>query len=143
MNSKTFFYEFGRVLYKIDGFYAEYAKNSGVKENLLWILYALNDNKVHSQKEICETWDLPRSTVNTIMKELESDSYVELVQIKGQKRELEVKLTQKGKDYASSLLAELYEIERKTFNELLSKDVIDKMIEVLNGLRKNLAVDHE
>ena len=143
MNSKTFFYEFGRVLYKIDGFYADYAKNSGVKENLLWILYALNDDRVHSQKEICNTWDLPRSTVNTIMKELENDSYVELVQIKGQKRELEVKLTQKGKDYAYSLLSELYEIERKVFNELLSKDVIDKMLEVLNGLNKNLEIVHE
>ncbi|MCQ2799755.1 MAG: MarR family transcriptional regulator, partial [Bacilli bacterium] len=71
------------------------------------------------------------------------DSYVELVQIKGQKRELEVKLTQKGKDYASSLLTELYEIERKTFSELSNKDVIEKMVEVLNGLNKNLEVGHE
>ena len=100
MNSKLFFYEFGKMIYRIDGFYREFAKRLDVKENLLWILYALNDGNMHSQKEICDNWDLPRSTVNTIMKELESDGYIELIQIKGEKRELQVKLTETGKNYS-------------------------------------------
>ena len=95
MDCRKSFYEFGRALYKIDGFYAEYAKTSGVKENLLWVLYALNDGNKHSQKEICESWDLPRTTVNTIVKELEEEGYVVLSQIKGEKRELELALTEK------------------------------------------------
>ena len=104
MDSKSFFYEFGKLIYKVDGFYREFAKNLDVKENLLWILYALNDDKEHSQKEICDNWDLPRSTVNTIMKELEADGYVKLLQIKGEKRELLVKLTDSGKEYSKVLL---------------------------------------
>ncbi len=138
MNSKLFFYEFGKMIYRIDGFYAEYAKKSDVKENLLWILYALNDGKLHSQKEICDSWDLPRSTVNTIMKELENDGYVELLQIKGEKRELQIRLTKEGVNYSSNLLKDLYEIERKTFDELNNKDVIEKMEEVLKGLYKHI-----
>lgn len=140
MDSKMFFYEFGKILYKIDGLYAEYARSSGVKENLLWILYALNDGKLHSQKEICETWDLPRSTVNTIMKELESDGHVELTQIKGEKRELHVILTKKGLDYASNLLSGLYEIERKTYDELPSDDVLNTMRDIHEILNKNFEV---
>lgn len=140
MDSKMFFYEFGKILYKIDGLYAEYARSSGVKENLLWILYALNDGKLHSQKEICETWDLPRSTVNTIMKELESDGYVELTQIKGEKRELHVILAKKGLDYASNLLSGLYEIERKTYAELPSDDVLNTMRDIHEILNKNFEV---
>lgn len=140
MDSKMFFYEFGKILYKIDGLYAEYANSSGVKENLLWIIYALNDGKLHSQKEICETWDLPRSTVNTIMKELESDGYVELTQIKGEKRELHVILTKKGLDYASNLLSGLYEIERKTYAELPSDDVLNAMRDIHEILNKNFEV---
>ncbi|MCQ2797222.1 MAG: MarR family winged helix-turn-helix transcriptional regulator [Bacilli bacterium] len=140
MDSKMFFYEFGKILYKIDGLYAEYARSSGVKENLLWILYALNDGKLHSQKEICETWDLPRSTVNTIMKELESDGYVELTQIKGEKRELHVILTKRGLDYASNLLSGLYEIERKTYAELPSDDVLNTMRDIHEILNKNFEV---
>ena len=135
MDCKKSFYEFGRALYKIDGFYAEYAKTSGVKENLLWVLYALNDGNKHSQKEICESWDLPRTTVNTIVKELEEEGYVVLSQIKGEKRELELALTEKGKAYAESLLSELYEIESKAFGLLKELDLANKMSLLLSQLQ--------
>ena len=135
MDCRKSFYEFGRALYKIDGFYAEYAKTSGVKENLLWVLYALNDGNKHSQKEICESWDLPRTTVNTIVKELEEEGYVVLSQIKGEKRELELALTEKGKAYAESLLSELYEIESKAFGLLKELDLANKMSLLLNELK--------
>ena len=55
MNSREFFYKFGVSLYKIDMYYSEYAKKSEIKENEMWILYALNDMKEHSQKEISKT----------------------------------------------------------------------------------------
>jgi len=138
MNSKLFFYEFGKMIYRIDGFYRVFAKRLDVKENLLWILYALNDGNMHSQKEICDNWDLPRSTVNTIMKELESDGYIELIQIKGEKRELQVKLTEAGKNYSSILLKDLYEIERKTYEKIKNSDVLKKMEDVLDGLYEEL-----
>ena len=134
MDSRKFFYELGKSVYKLDGFYSEYAKKFDVKENLLWILYALNDRKEHSQKEICDNWALPRTTVNTIMKELENNDYVELSQIKGEKRELKVNLTEKGKNYADNLLKELYNIEKQVF-EIINNG---KIIEELNTITENL-----
>ena len=135
MNSRIFFYEFGKLIYSIDGFYAEYAKEKSVKPNLLWILYALNDGQEHSQKEICDTWDLPRTTINTIIKELEADGYVFLSQIIGEKRELSVKLTDEGKKYASSMLKELYEIEEKVYESIKNGGLLNKRLnELLNGL---------
>ena len=134
MNSRTFFYELGKSLYGIDGFYAEYAKKFDVKENLLWILYALNDGEKHSQKEICDSWDLPRSTVNTIMKELEVGGYVFFSQIKGEKRELNVTLTETGKKYAEELLGELYEIEKRVFELFKTSDLLSE----LQRIRKEL-----
>lgn len=135
MNSRIFFYEFGKLIYNIDGFYAEYAKEKSVKPNLLWILYALNDGQEHSQKEICDTWDLPRTTINTIIKELEADGYVFLSQIIGEKRELSVKLTDEGKKYASSMLQELYEIEEKVYESIKNGGLLNKRLnELLNGL---------
>lgn len=138
MNSKNFFYEFGRLLYQIDGFYGEFAKESGVKENLLWIMYALNDGKEHSQKEVCENWGLARSTVNTIMKELERDKYVTLSQIKGEKRELQVKLTNSGKEYSDNLLKNLYAIEKQVFDCLKNKtqSITESLKEILSTLYK-------
>lgn len=139
MDSKTFFYEFGKLVYRIDGFYAEYAKRSGVKSNLLWVLYALNDGNEHSQKEICDSWDLPRTTVNTIVKELEEEGYVSLKQIKGEKRELSLSLTEKGKEYADGILKDLYVIERNAYKKLKDSDVLNKMEEALDTLNKEKA----
>ena len=139
MNSKQFFYEFGRALYKIDGFYAAYAKDSGVKENLLWVLYALNDGNAHSQKEICESWDLPRTTVNTIVKELEEEGHVTLTQIKGEKRELNLVLTVKGKAYADHLLTNIYQMESEVFNELGDMELVTKLNQLLHALQAKKA----
>ncbi len=137
MNSKDFFYQFGRLLYQIDGFYSDFAKDYGVKENLLWILYALNDDKDHSQKEVCENWGLPRSTVNTIMKELERDKYITLSQIKGEKRELQVRLTDSGQEYADKLLKNLYAIEKEVFENLeYNTNLIKSLEEILTKLYK-------
>ena len=136
MTSKEYFYEFGKLIYKVDGFYAEYAKKFDVKENLLWILYALNDGKDHSQKEICDSWDIPRSTVNTITKELEGEGYVTLSQIKGEKRELRLKLTDEGKEYAESLLSELYEIEAIVFEKFKPRTMLYDLKEIEEELNK-------
>ena len=136
MDSKQFFYDFGKCLYSIDGFYAEYAKESNVKENLLWILYALNDGEEHSQKEISDSWDLPRTTINTIIKDLEVDGFVELVQIKGEKRELNVKLTKSGKKYADKLLSELYEIEKQVFEKINCDSILAQMNDLLKRLNE-------
>lgn len=121
MYSKEFFARLGKAIYNIDFIYDEYAKRSNVKSNLLWILYALNDKQPHSQKEICKNWALPRSTVNTIIKEMEQDSIVELKQIKGEKRELYIILTKKGHEYADNLLKELYAYESKVYDKIKEK----------------------
>ncbi|MBR6288665.1 MAG: MarR family transcriptional regulator [Acholeplasmatales bacterium] len=89
--SKEFFYRFGKLIYKIDYFYAEVAKKSGVKPNLMWILYALNDGESHSQKEISISWDIPITTINTIVKKLNDDGYVDLIHIPGKRRDIKTK----------------------------------------------------
>ena len=89
--SKEFFYRFGKLIYQIDYFYAEVAKKSGVKPNLMWILYALNDGESHSQKEISISWDIPITTINTIVKELNDDGYVDLIHIPGKRRDIKTK----------------------------------------------------
>lgn len=134
MNSKEYFYELGKLLYKIDNFYDEYAKVSKVKNKLLWVLYALNDGNIHSQKEISSSWLLPRTTVNTIIKELKEEGYVELKQIKGEKRELNLILTSSGREYANNLLSELYEIEKGVFNKMTSSNLLKQMNEILEKL---------
>src|SRR5699024_9640509 len=54
---------------RMDGAYYYFARHSGVPENLLALFYALADGKPHSQKEICEDWLIPKTTINTVVKE--------------------------------------------------------------------------
>ena len=85
MNSRKFFYDFGKALYHVDSFYDEFAKQSNVSSSLLWVLYALNDGNSHTQIEISNDWELPKTTVNTVIKDIQKEGYVELVPIKGKR----------------------------------------------------------
>lgn len=115
---RIFFQRFGKLLYRLDNFYNEFAKKSGIKPNLMWILYALDDGMPHSQKEISTSWDIPITTINTIVKELINDGYVELSHIKGKRREMNIILTKKGVLYSKEILKDLYKIEDSVYKSL-------------------------
>ncbi|MCF0112175.1 MAG: winged helix-turn-helix transcriptional regulator [Erysipelotrichaceae bacterium] len=123
MDEKKFFYEFGKAVYHIDAVYNDFARESGINSpTLLWILYALNDGEAHTQREICVSWDLPKSTVNTVTMELKAGGYVELAPISGKKREMTLSLTAAGKEYAEKLLSDVYAKEAAVFRKLTAKD---------------------
>ena len=139
MNSRSFFYDFGRALYHVDSFYDEFAKQSNVSSALLWVLYALNDGNSHTQIEISNDWELPKTTVNTVIKEIQKNGYVDLIPIKGRRREMSIVLTESGKKYADSVLADLYKKEAEVYKALSSEEyaivaVLEKIAKKLKGV---------
>ena len=139
MNSRKFFYDFGRALYHVDSFYDEFAKKSNVSSALLWVLYALNDGTSHTQIEISNDWALPKTTVNTVIKEIQKDGYVELVPIKGKRREMSIILTESGKAFADNVLSNLYKKEAEVFKSLSSEE--QEIVMVLEKLARKLKGD--
>ena len=132
MDARAFFYTLGKLVYGLDGAYEEYGRNCRVgSPNLLWILYALNDGGRHSQKQICGDWAIPRSTANTIVKDLESKNYVALSRIEGERRELLISLTPRGKEYADGILSDLYAREREIYSEI---EAPEELLETLQNL---------
>ncbi|AFQ43788.1 MarR family winged helix-turn-helix transcriptional regulator [Desulfosporosinus meridiei] len=111
----------GKATAALDGIYWNIAKMSGVKENLFWLLYALDDGEFHTQKQICDDWLFPKTTINTLIKECEVDGYVILQAIPGRKRELQICLTDKGQAYAKQVMKSVYEIENKALSAALEK----------------------
>ena len=63
---------------RVDGAYYYFSKKLGMKENVLTLLYALDDGEQHSQKQICQDWLIPKTTLNTSVKELVKYGYVTL-----------------------------------------------------------------
>ena len=55
---------------RVDGIWYLLARKSGMKVNTISLLFALDDGKAHTQKQICEEWIIPRTTINTVVKEL-------------------------------------------------------------------------
>ena len=139
MNSRTFFYDFGRALYHVDSFYDEFAKKSNVSSALLWVLYALNDGKPHTQIEISNDWELPKTTVNTVIKDIQKDGYALLVPIKGKRREMSIVLTENGKKFADNVLSDLYKKEADAYKALTSEE--QEIVMVLEKLARKLKGD--
>ena len=139
MNSRSFFYDFGRALYHVDSFYDEFAKQSNVSSALLWVLYALNDGNSHTQIEISNDWELHKTTVNTVIKEIQQNGYVELIPIKGKRREMSIVLTESGKNYADSILSDLYKKEAEVYKTLRSEEY--EVVDLLERIAKKLKGD--
>lgn len=63
---------------RLDRLYYMAARKLGVKDNSLLLYYVLSDEKAHSQKEISEEWMVPRTTLNTVVKEAVEKGYIRL-----------------------------------------------------------------
>lgn len=131
MDRFSFFRMLGEAVYRIDGAYDVFAKSSGIKPNMLWLLSALNDGKPHTQRQICWDWNYPKTTVNTLVKELERQKYVTSTPVAGSKRELYIELTDTGKVYADKVLRPVYETEGKLF-QLYFKDHSTEFVKQLD-----------
>lgn len=105
---------------KIDGAYYFLARKLNIKENTLALLYALDDGKAHSQKQISDEWLIPKTTINTTVKELTDAGYLEL--LPGEHtREKTIKLTESGKIYTNKILKTVYEAENQALTETINK----------------------
>ncbi|MBS6196277.1 MAG: MarR family transcriptional regulator [Clostridiales bacterium] len=120
----------------IDGIYDMIAKKVGIKENTLALLYALDDGQPHSQKEICEEWLIPRTTLNTIVKECVEKELIFLQSDMG-KKEKTVCLTKTGQALAKKILKEVYEVEEQAMERTLFS-VSDEFIEGIEQFAKQL-----
>lgn len=104
----------------IDGIYALEAKKIGIKENTLSLLYALDDGKAHTQTQICTEWLIPKTTINTIVKECIHAGYVTL-EAEGHSHDKKIKLTERGQEYARNVLAQVYTIEQKAMEKTIGQ----------------------
>lgn len=111
-NDRERFIRFMRAMNTIDGEYAALMHGLRVKESLFVLLYACLDEAPRSQKEICDEWRMPRSTLNTAVLEEIKAGNVTLVPC-GHKEKL-VTLTTKARAYAESLLRPILDAEART-----------------------------
>ena len=108
-----------RAATRMDGAYYYFARHSGVPENQLALFYALSDGKPHSQKEICEDWLIPKTTINTVVKEQVAAGHLTLRA--GEGREKIICLTEAGRAYAEKAISVLCAAERAAAERTIAR----------------------
>lgn len=104
-----------------DSAYYRWAKHSNVTWHTLDLLYALGDGLPHSQKQVCEEWMLPKTTVNTVVRACRKAGYITMQPLPGHPRQQQLCLTETGKVYAREALEELYALENQAMAETVAR----------------------
>ena len=120
---------------KMDGLYYLAARRLGVKENAFALLYALSDGKPRSQKELAEELLIPKTTVNTIVREYMDLGYLELVP--NHAREKALILTPEGREYAQKVLEPVYRAEEQALHRTLER-FSPQFVEAVEALTEHL-----
>ncbi len=114
--------EFNNIIKENDHIYRDIAKNFGLSEGSFWILYSLRiEKETMSQSEICNLMYQPKQTINSALKNLEADGYIELIHTNN-RRSKQVKLTQKGISLAENTADKVIYAEQNAMLDLTESE---------------------
>lgn len=118
--------KFWGVWGQANGLYSSWAASRNINYYLLFVLYALEGQKAMTQKKICISTGLTKQTVNSVIRSLKEDGYVELTPGIEERREKQVTLTDKGIACSNELTAPLRELEQRVF-QIMGSDRVQQM----------------
>ena len=94
--------ELNEIMKETDDLYRNLAKKFKMSDCMIWILYILReDDRSVTQSDICNMMYMPKQTVNSSLKKMEAEGYIELLSI-NDKLSKQVCLTEKGVDLANN-----------------------------------------
>ena len=107
--------------------YEDYARKAGISYNSLYILNAILYTENCTQKQICEKTLLPKQTVNNVVTGFFKNGYIELRELPENRRIKTIYLTEKGIEYAETLIPNIH----KAMNALSEEDQ-DTLLKLIN-----------
>ena len=117
MEELTFFQfnqEACRMHKEEDGLYRRLARQFGLPDSAFWVLYALEaSGKPVTQAEVCNYLSLSKQTVNSGLKQLEQEGYIQLTNGPGRRKYLG--LTDQGKQLTTRTVRPVLAVEERAF----------------------------
>lgn len=117
------------AIIKIRGAYAAWAREHRVNYHETLIFYSLRDHDTCTQKQICDSYLLPKQTVNNIITSLKKSGYLCLVPDEQGGHGKLLKLTESGKKYAESIMDPLLLVEEEAV-KLMGEENLRAMTEM-------------
>ncbi len=131
--------DINHAVIKFRGVYSAWSKKHGISYNEMLVLYTIRDNGFCTQKQICDSYLLPRQTMNNVIGDMRERGLLTVSRENSVGREKAFVLTEKGKLYAEPLLDSLSKIETQAI-EIIGYDNIRSMAEAVmtfdNALNK-------
>lgn len=138
MMSKRLF-EYNSIIMENDDIYRHVARKFGLSECTFWILYSLReDNTCLTQRKLCNMLSQPKQTVNSALKKLEADGYLELC-LGEDRRSKQIRLTKKGEALATKTVDKVIALENRTF-DIFTKEEQEQFLRLFRKYTDNLKI---
>ena len=131
--------ELNEIMKETDDLYRNLAKKFKMSDCVIWILYILReDDRSVTQSDICNMMYMPKQTVNSSLKKMESEGYIELLNI-NDKRSKQVCLTEKGVDLANNTVDIIISKENNALSKMDEKEqeLLINLLRKFNDLLKD------
>ena len=120
---------FNQLYKEMDEIYHQYAKRQGISDTALWLgffpyqgtflLYPLyEDGAGYTQRELCSAWHYPPQTINSALKNLVNQGYIQLKPVEGNQKNKRIVLTEAGNEMMQEIISPLIRAEKRTFQRL-------------------------
>ena len=124
--------EINRAVIQFRGLYAAWSKEHGISYHELLVLYTIRDQGFCTQKQICDSYLLPRQTMNHVILDLRRRGLLELNPDYCVGREKAFVLSEQGKQYAEPLLEALNQMEMQALEAFGLKNIRSMVKAVLS-----------
>ena len=110
--------------HKMDILYDFYAKSIGLNFTVVVVLELLSDPaEVYTQKGVCEKLGLPKQLINSIIKSLWEQGFVELKEA-SDRRNKDIIVTARGREYIINVLGPLEEAEFAAWESFSAEEIL-------------------
>ena len=92
---------------KLRGLYSAWSGAHGISYHEMLVLYTIREHGFCTQKRVCESYLLPKQTINNVMKSMRGRMLIEPDEQHSVGREKAFRLTESGIAYAAPLLESL------------------------------------
>lgn len=114
--------EYNSIIKENDEIYHKDARKIGISDCAFLIFYIMREeNGIVTQSTVCDAFYQPKQTVNSALKKLEREGYIELGTIAGG-RSKQINFTKKGKKFAEETIDKVIASEQKALSGLTLKE---------------------
>ena len=118
------------AIIKFRGIYSAWSYEHGISYNEMLVLYTIRELGYCTQKQICDSYLLPRQTMNHVFTVLRNQGILQYSNEKSVGKEKAYILSKQGKEYAAPFLESLDSVESRAI-ELLGEDKLEHLTELL------------